>query len=218
MTAPRGRRFRRPPGEKGVFSSVKKRRRLSPSDLILVTVFLCFIAVSLIQVFFRYVLSNSLSWSEELARILFVWATYLGIAVVSRDKEQITVDILGGVKGRLGVFLHLLSVAATIVILGYFSYLTVQYMSTLVARGMATTVLRIPKYVPVASLLAGSLLSILYLLRMIYRENIRHISAAAEGEEGVDADVEAALSVLHRMEEEKKEGGGPASPERRDDS
>lgn len=187
---------------------MKKRRRISPSDLILVAIFLCFMAVSLIQVFFRYVLSNSLSWSEELARILFVWATYLGIAVVSRDKEQITVDILGGLKGRLATFLHLLSIALTILILGYFSYLTIQYMSTLVERGMATTVLRIPKYVPVASLLVGSLLSIFYLLRLIYRENIRHITDADQEEEGVDADVEAALSVLHRMEEEKKENGG----------
>lgn len=197
-----------------MFHSVKKRRQPSPADLILVTVFLCFMAVSLIQVFFRYVLSNSLSWSEELARILFVWATYLGIAVVSRDKEQITVDILGGMKGKAALFLHLLSVAITILILGYFSYLTIQYMSTLVTRGMATTVLRIPKYVPVASLLVGSLLSIFYLLRAIYRENIRHIVDVAEDEEGVDADVEAALSVLHRMEEEqKKEDNGAKEDE-----
>ena len=32
-----------------------------------------------VQVFMRYVMGASLSWSEEIARYLFIWLIYLGI-------------------------------------------------------------------------------------------------------------------------------------------
>jgi TRAP-type transport system small permease protein len=36
------------------------------------------VAIVGLQVFYRYVLSSSLSWSEEIARYLFVWTVLLG--------------------------------------------------------------------------------------------------------------------------------------------
>lgn len=182
---------------------IKKRKSIV--NILLVTTFVCFMLLNIIQVFFRYVLNNSLSWSEELARILFVWATYIGIAAVTRDKEQIIVDVLSNAKGRAVHILNLLSKILTAAILGYLSCLTLQYIMTLVTRGMSTTVLRIPKYIPAGSVLAGSVVSIFFLLCQLYNEHIRQID---EGEDdGMDMDVESALLVLHRFEEDntKKE-------------
>lgn len=187
-----------------MFYSIMKRKGKSIVDILLVATFLCFMLLSIVQVFFRYVLNNSLSWSEELARILFVWATYLGIAVVSRDKEQIIVDVLGNTKGRMVSMLDLISKILTAVILGYLSYLSMEYILTLVSRGMATTVLRVPKYIPVGSVLTGAVVSIIFLLCQMYKEDIRHMDAGVGEDGSVDADVEAALAVLHRLEEEKE--------------
>lgn len=47
-----------------------------------------------IQIFMRYVVGASLSWSEELARYLFIWATYLGIAYAVRKDAHIRVTML----------------------------------------------------------------------------------------------------------------------------
>mgnify|MGYP003608844836 FL=1 len=54
-----------------------------------------FVAMTLViflQVIFRYFLLQSLSWSEEVARYLFVWLTFLGASVVARSRSHITVE------------------------------------------------------------------------------------------------------------------------------
>ena len=54
-----------------------------------------FVAMTLViflQVIFRYFLLQSLSWSEEVARYLFVWLTFLGASVVARSQSHITVE------------------------------------------------------------------------------------------------------------------------------
>lgn len=45
-----------------------------------------------IQVIMRYVFSASLSWSEELARYLFIWLIYLGISYGCKIMKHIKID------------------------------------------------------------------------------------------------------------------------------
>ena len=45
-----------------------------------------------IQVVARYVFQNSLSWSEELARYLFIWLVYLGISYGCLLRKHIKID------------------------------------------------------------------------------------------------------------------------------
>lgn len=47
-----------------------------------------------IEVFFRYIMGRALSWPEEVAGIVFVWFTLLGIAVVMKDDSHISFDFL----------------------------------------------------------------------------------------------------------------------------
>jgi TRAP-type C4-dicarboxylate transport system permease small subunit len=47
-----------------------------------------------IQVFSRYVLNHSLFWSEELARYLLVWLTFLGASVAYRRKAHPGIDVV----------------------------------------------------------------------------------------------------------------------------
>jgi TRAP-type C4-dicarboxylate transport system permease small subunit len=45
-----------------------------------------------VQVFMRYVLNNSLSWSEELARYIFIWLIYLGISYGATIMRHIRIE------------------------------------------------------------------------------------------------------------------------------
>lgn len=51
-----------------------------------------------VQVVMRYILGTSILWSEELARYLFIWITWLGAAFAVKENKLITVDV---VKNKL---------------------------------------------------------------------------------------------------------------------
>jgi len=44
-----------------------------------------------LQVFFRYVMNASLSWSEELSRFCFVWSIYLGASLAVKKEQHVRV-------------------------------------------------------------------------------------------------------------------------------
>lgn len=47
-----------------------------------------------LQVLLRYVFHTSLSWSEELSRICFVWTIYVGIALAAKRMQHVRVTAL----------------------------------------------------------------------------------------------------------------------------
>lgn len=51
-------------------------------------------AIIIFQVFTRYVLNMPLPWSEEVARLLVVWLTFVGAGFVASRNAHIAVDIL----------------------------------------------------------------------------------------------------------------------------
>ncbi|SFN88545.1 TRAP-type C4-dicarboxylate transport system, small permease component [Cohaesibacter marisflavi] len=59
-----------------------------------ISVFLLLFMTALIavQVFMRYVMGESLSWSEELARYVFIWLIYLMISYSAREMKHIKID------------------------------------------------------------------------------------------------------------------------------
>ena len=50
--------------------------------------------VTTTQVILRYCFNTGLSWSEELVRFIFVWATFLGGAIGVKEHIHIGVDVL----------------------------------------------------------------------------------------------------------------------------
>lgn len=45
-----------------------------------------------VQVFMRYVMQSSLTWSEELARYIFVWLIYMGISYGAKIMKHIRIE------------------------------------------------------------------------------------------------------------------------------
>lgn len=68
------------------------------------------VVVIALQIFMRYIMDNSLSWSEELARYCFIWLVYLGISLAVKKGRHMSVEILLVVlKGKAKIILNIIS-------------------------------------------------------------------------------------------------------------
>ena len=63
-------------------------------EIVLVAMFAVMVLVIFSQVIMRYVFSNSLSWSEELGKFLFVWLSWFGISIGAKRGEHIKISML----------------------------------------------------------------------------------------------------------------------------
>ncbi len=63
-------------------------------DIVAVFLFLCMLVAALLQILFRFVLKISVPWTEELARILYVWTIFLVIILVEAEDNQIKTTFL----------------------------------------------------------------------------------------------------------------------------
>ncbi|MCJ7830675.1 MAG: TRAP transporter small permease subunit, partial [Desulfobacterales bacterium] len=72
----------------------KARDLALPLRILVGSLFGVIVALTILQVFFRFALDSPLIWSEELARLLLVWVTFLGAAVICWDGTHLNVDTL----------------------------------------------------------------------------------------------------------------------------
>ena len=70
------------------------------------SLFLLIFAILVAQIFFRQVLHNPLTWSEEAARLLFVYVGMLGVSIGIRKQQHVLIDfITGHLPGKLRVWI-----------------------------------------------------------------------------------------------------------------
>ncbi|RLB92588.1 MAG: TRAP transporter small permease [Deltaproteobacteria bacterium] len=98
------------------------------------------------QVFCRYVLNQSLFWSEELSRFLLVWLTFLGASCAYYRKVNPGVDFLYAkmpwrLKKISSILTHLLSMALFLIMIIY------GYKFAYFVRHQISPALQIPKWI-----------------------------------------------------------------------
>jgi len=83
-----------------------------------------------LQVIFRYLLHNSLTFSEELARYLFVWTVFLGSAVVAKNDGHIIVGVLTHRLSRAKAkYMKIAAYASTMVFVSILFFQGIKMMS-----------------------------------------------------------------------------------------
>jgi len=98
-----------------------------------------------IQVIMRYLFNNSLSWSEELTRYIFIWQIWLGASLGLRDKKHIKVELLHDFLSTrwgaiLDIFANLIWMASCV----FFVYSGTMLIFDLIENESLSTALSIP--------------------------------------------------------------------------
>ena len=84
--------------EKNLYTGVK---------WVTILLFLGMVLLCALQVICRYVLKVSLSFTEELARYLFIWTTFLGSAMAVTKNKHVSMDLLvDAFPEKIGSLIH----------------------------------------------------------------------------------------------------------------
>ena len=70
-----------------------------PENWIAFVLFWALATIVFLQFFTRYILNDSLSWTEEIARYGLMWLAFIGGAVVTRKKAHIAVELVSNLMG-----------------------------------------------------------------------------------------------------------------------
>ena len=127
------------------------------------------VAVVAAQVFFRYALNHSLFWSEELARYILVWLTFLGATVAYSRGAHPRIDLWAAGSNPLRARLmrigaHLVAIAFALLLViygGQFAYFV---------RLQISPALQIPKWIIMLVMPVSGLLMLLHALAAIVSE------------------------------------------------
>ena len=85
-------------------------------EIVIVVMFAIMVAVIFSQVIMRYVFNNSLYWSEELGKFMFIWISWLGISIGEKRGEHIKITMLTDRFSPKGQ--HILNIISELVVIG----------------------------------------------------------------------------------------------------
>jgi TRAP-type transport system small permease protein len=138
-------------------------------DAVLVLMMIVMGSSIFIQVFSRYIINRPTSWSEELARYLFVWITFLGGAVVIRKRRHVDVSFLTDrLPHRVAAVLLLVADLAVLFFLGALAWAGIGI--TGVAHRQLSAAMEFPMSFAYAAMPAGAVLMFFFLTATIIRE------------------------------------------------
>ena len=123
-----------------------------------------------IQVVMRYVFSNSLSWSEELARFIFLWLSWIGASYAVKVRSHFRVEMFANmVKGRARVWFEYFVLIVWFVFSFILAWLGTELVIFLADTGQASAAMDIPMTWPYASVPVGCALMCVRLIIEMYK-------------------------------------------------
>ncbi|MGM0982966.1 MAG: TRAP transporter small permease [Pseudomonadota bacterium] len=150
--------------------------------LIFVSIIGMVILISL-QVSSRW-LGGSISWTEELARFLFIWTIWLGMASGFRHGQHPSLNFLSAISPpRVQPLLRLLQAAAAAVFFSIICWYGVKLVLQQLRFGEVSAILQLGQWLTTVPLVLGSTLAILgalmHALAPIQEE--QHVTTEKEG-------------------------------------
>ncbi|RSL33959.1 TRAP transporter small permease [Salibacterium salarium] len=163
-------------------------------ELLLVLFSFVMVAVIAMQVFMRFVLGNSLSWSEELARYCFIWLVYIGISYGVKKQRHIKVDVLLILLKERGKMI--LGIIANLFFLGFAIFVIIvgfELVEQQMGYGQTSPSMKVPMYIVYAATPVGMSLTSIRIIQQLYMQVLtllgkRHFTLKTEADDVLESE------------------------------
>lgn len=116
-------------------------------EVIMILLLIAMTAIMGIQIFSRYVLRMSLSWSEEITRYLFIWSAFMSVSLCTRKCISIKIDQFIKFFPRRGeAFFKVLNLTVSFVLFAFLIPYSAYYLKATIESGQVSPACGIPMY------------------------------------------------------------------------
>lgn len=118
------------------------------------------------QIIARYVFNSPLTWSEELARFLFIWSGFLSISYCFKRQISIKIEqVVSFLPRRVAAVVKIVEKGTMLVFYIYMVPFAFTYFNNALTSGQLSPAMQIPMYFIYIAPLVGFILSIIRLLQ-----------------------------------------------------
>lgn len=152
-------------------------------EFIIVPLIFAMSIIIFIQVIARYVFGNSLTWSEELARYLFIWLVYFSVSFTARREKHIRIDAAINLYPK--PFRPVLEIISEIIVLAFSVFIAVTGVTVfkkIAWSGQMSPAIGLPMQFVYAAPMVGMALTAIRQLQCIFRK-IKALSYGEQDEE-----------------------------------
>ncbi len=147
-----------------------KSYRIFAADYVLIAVFAMLFGVVFLQFFTRYILNDSVSWTEEAARYLLILLSFAGAIRCQVMGSNIALEFVDKYYGRAITFVHLFALAATIVLFAVLAWSALELIQRTAFQNMVS--LPFPKYYLYATVMGLVLVNLCVMAAQLARRTL----------------------------------------------
>ncbi|WP_434311371.1 TRAP transporter small permease [Hominifimenecus sp. rT4P-3] len=152
----------------------------------LLLVFLIVMVIALtLQIIFRFVLNTPLSWSEELARYMFVWSGFISISYCLKTNIAIRIDQVVNFLPKKGQLI--MNLVVYILLLAYFIHMTpyaYEFFERAASANQTMPALQAPIALVYVSPFLGFILAMIRLVQNFVKDVLALVKGTGKEEEG----------------------------------
>jgi len=138
------------------------------ADLVGVVSLGCMTVITIIAVFWRYMLNSALPWPEEMTRYFFIFATYMGISVVMESDEHLKMEVLATILGKsVERLLKVVYLAICLVFFGWLVLLSWDMMQKVHRLGQSAVAFPFPLWIVWAGMVISFVLTTIQAARRL---------------------------------------------------
>jgi len=146
-----------------------EQKKLGPIDYFSALMMFLMIIIITLQIIWRYIFNNSLSWTEELSRYIYAWLIFIGATLGIIENSHIRVDLFYNMFSKstrriVDIFLYGIIIFVQV----YFLVYSIQFI--IKTNGTYSTAMQLPMNIAVyPSIAVGCVITIYFCICKVVR-------------------------------------------------